>query len=110
MRWSTVYIAGKNCFEKEVVDQLTKNDFLFMEGSRDERGLFLVWIKEGTPVRDLKKAIGAKLVLKYRLQFFESLEAFDQLNLKVLKFTPSEEAMIKRMEDWEESLYSRHSA
>ena len=112
MKWGTVYIAGKINFEREVIDQLVSSDFPFMEGSIDERGLLLIWVNENAQLNEIKKAIGAKIVFKYRLKFYRSLEEFDSQSTKgnILKFTPTEEAMVKKMNDWEDQFYSRHSA
>ena len=104
MRWSTVYILGKNNFEQEVINQLAGSDVDFMEGSKDDRGLFLIWFKEGISLRKIKNAIGAKTVFKYRLKFYESLEEFDSQRPKVLTFSASEKALIKKMHDWEDAL------
>lgn len=38
----------------------------------------LYWVDESTPVRAIKEAIGSKLVWKYRLNFYPSLEALVQ--------------------------------
>lgn len=83
-----------------------------MEGSMDERGLLLIWVKENSELKELKKAISAKVVFKYRLQFFSTLEEFDQSHAKnnILQFTPAEEAMVRKMHEWEENQFSRHSA
>lgn len=112
MRWSTIYISGKKGFQKEVIDELSNSNFSFMEGSMDERGLLLIWVKENSALQELKKAITAKIVFKYRLQFFSTLEEFDQSGVKnnILKFTPAEEAMVRKMHEWEENQFSRHSA
>lgn len=112
MRWSTIYISGKKGFQKEVIDELSQGSFPFMEGSIDERGLLLIWVKENSELKELKKAISAKVVFKYRLQFFSTLEEFGHSGAKnnILQFTPAEEAMVRKMHEWEENQFSRHSA
>ena len=38
----------------------------------------LYWLNDQTELREMKEAIGSKLVWKYRLKFYTNLEAFIQ--------------------------------
>lgn len=110
MRWRTIYISGREGFENAVVDKLTKSDLDFLEGSKESNGLLLVWLQDQTNLVDLKKAISAKVIFKYRLRFFNSLEEHHQTETAhTLNFTPAEEALVKKMHDWQDSM-RRYSA
>lgn len=80
MGWMTVYITGKSDFREEVLKKLESSDVDFMPGSTgassdmDTHDLF--WLDEKVDLRTVKGAIGGKLIWKYRLNFFTSLEAF----------------------------------
>jgi hypothetical protein len=104
MNWTTVYIKGKPGFHKEVLHHLEQSGFSFMPGSEDN-GLTLFWIDESSSVRDFKKAIGAKTVFKYRLQFFTSIEEFENTKTrkKISVFSSEEQAMVKKMNVWEKA-------
>ena len=80
MGWITVYITGKSDFREEVLKKLEGSDVNFMPGSTgassdlDTHDLY--WLDEKVDIRKFKQAIGSKLIWKYRLNFFTSLEAF----------------------------------
>ncbi|MGC1242957.1 MAG: hypothetical protein WA874_15310 [Chryseosolibacter sp.] len=80
MGWITVYITGKSDFREEVLKRLESSDVNFMPGntgaSSDMDTHDLYWLDEKADLRTFKEAIGSKLVWKYRLNFFTSLEAF----------------------------------
>jgi hypothetical protein len=107
MAWTTLYITGKPDFKEEVLQNLESSKISFLPGSDADENLFLVWVDENLPLRDLKKAIGSKTVFKYRLQFFTSLTQH-QAEVNKESLTPREEAMIREMNDWEGKY--RHSA
>ena len=99
MEWNTIYVTGKPDFEEDVVHQLKHADFLFMEGNK-EGELTLFWIDEKATLRDFKKAIGSKIVFKYRLRFYTSLEHYVETSGQAdtdNKFTPEEQALIRKM-------------
>lgn len=107
MAWTTLYITGKPDFKEEVLQNLESSEISFLPGSDADENLFLVWVDENLPLRDLKKAIGSKTVFKYRLQFFTTLtQRQAEVNKEAL--TPREAAMIREMNDWEGKY--RHSA
>ena len=114
MNWNTIYITGKCGFEREVLHNLEHSDIGFMPGSMSELEDFsLFWINERTTLRDFKKAIGGKTVLKYRLRFYSSLEELNQVQEKSTseQLTPQEESMIRQMNNWqEEKLRYKHTA
>jgi hypothetical protein len=118
MGWSTLYAHGNPGFEQEVLDQLEHSSIGFMPGSiGGDENIALYWVDEHTTVRDFKKAIGSKMVFKYRLRFFESLEslhAFQDTHIRTADFTPQEEALIHEMAHWEEAhphhQHYKHSA
>ncbi len=81
MGWVTIYITGKSDFREEVGEKLADSDLELMPGytggSADPE-LFsdLYWVDEKITLRQLKEAIGSKLVWKHRLNFYPSVEAF----------------------------------
>ena len=80
MGWITVYITGKIDFRVEVLKKVESSDVNFMPGymgaSSDMDTHDLYWLDEKVDLRKFKEAIGSKLIWKYRLNFFTSLEAF----------------------------------
>ena len=80
MNWITVYISGKAGFREEVKRRLEHSDLNFMpgsvEGSAHHQRHDLYWLDDQTDMQAFKKAIGSKLIWKYRLRFFDSLENF----------------------------------
>jgi hypothetical protein len=105
MNWITIYIRGKAGFELEVLRNLEKSDISFLPGSDHVEGIALYWVQDITLFRDFKKAIGAKTIFKYRLQFsFELEKAREKRN--TARFTAKEVALVKKMSDWQLA-YSR---
>jgi hypothetical protein len=78
MNWNTLYIKGKYDFRGEVRKKLESSELDFMPGYIESPGgrSDLLWISDQTTLREVKEAIGAKLIWKYRLQFFTTLESF----------------------------------
>jgi hypothetical protein len=99
MNWTTLYISGKQNFEQEVADRLASSDFKYMKGSLENTGLALYWVDETAPLRAFKEAIGSKVIFKYRLRFYSSVEEFveSQNNGLTNRFTKEEQALINRM-------------
>jgi hypothetical protein len=89
MNWTTLYITGKSDFRREVLDKLDDSQLDFMPGYVDGTsgsGIYdLYWIRENSDLREVKNAIGSKLIWKYRLRFFCDLEEF----LESVNQTPS---------------------
>jgi hypothetical protein len=107
MGWVTIYITGKGDFREDVGKKLEDSELNLMPGytggSSGEGELIsdLYWVDEKIKLRELKEAIGSKLIWKYRLQFYTSLEAFiESQNSKrnSTEFTPEESALLKEMQ------------
>ncbi len=111
MSWNTIFITGKPGFRQEVLKNLNDSDISIMPGSTgNEQDVSLFWIHENLSLRDFKKAIGSKIVFKYRLQFFNSLEELQVQQEKNTSLTPREEAMIREMSEWQTTQNYLHSA
>ena len=111
MSWNTIYITGKAGFKEEVSEILEGSDFPVMPGSTgNEQDISLYWIDDSLPLRDFKKAIGSKVLFKFRLQFFSSLEELKNEQEKINSLTPREEAMIREMNEWQITQNYLHSA
>ncbi len=99
MNWKTIYIVGKEGFGDEVMKNLSRSGLEFMAGYDSDQSTEaheLIWVPEQMTLRELKLAIGAKNVFKYRLGFFESLEQFiERLNNE--EFTEDEKKKVARM-------------
>lgn len=81
MGWITIYITGKADFRDDVRKKLDDSDLNLMPGyigGSDGTDTFsdMYWVDEKIKLRDFKEAIGSKLIWKYRLHFFTSLEEF----------------------------------
>jgi hypothetical protein len=100
MIWSTVYIKGKEGFEREVIHQLEKSGFSFLPGT-EEQGLSLFWVDHLAKLREFKMAIGSKTIFTYRLRFFLSIEEAEEKSYARNSFTLDEEKKVKKMEEWE---------
>jgi hypothetical protein len=107
MGWVTIYITGKEDFREDVGKKLEDSNLNLMPGytggSSGDTELFsdLYWVDEKIKLRELKEAIGSKLIWKYRLQFYSSLEAFiESQNSKrnSTEFTAEERALLKEMQ------------
>jgi hypothetical protein len=107
MGWVTIYITGKEDFREDVGKKLEDSTLNLMPGytggSNGEVELFsdLYWVDEKIKLRELKEAIGSKLIWKYRLQFYTSLEAFiESQNSKrnSTEFTAEERALLREMQ------------
>jgi hypothetical protein len=111
MSWNTIYITGKSGFKEEILKSLENSDLPFMPGSTgNEQDISLFWIDDSLSLRDFKKAIGSKVVFKYRLQFFNHLEELQGEQEKKPSLTPREEAMIREMNEWQNTQNYLHSA
>jgi len=111
MSWSTLYITGRPGFKEKVLESLEDSDLPFMPGSTgSEQDVVLLWADETLPLYDYKKAIGSKIIFKYRLQFFNTEEEWQQLQKKNAPLSPREEAMIREMNDWQNTQDYLHSA
>ena len=110
MSWNTLYITGKEGFKEKVLENLDL-DLPIMPGSTgSDQDIILLWIDESLPMRNLKKAIGSKIVFRYRLQFFNSLEEWQQAQGNATSLTDREETMIREMNEWQNTQDYLHSA
>ncbi|MFN3840238.1 MAG: hypothetical protein ACK4RF_05980 [Cyclobacteriaceae bacterium] len=78
--WVQLYVAGKGDFCREVMDALERSGLPFMPGYLYDTSITenhsMLWIDDSKSIEEYKRAIGAKLVWKYRLRFFSELSAF----------------------------------
>ena len=82
MSWTTIYITGRAKFQSHVRKRLKHSNVDFMPGYVDNTIATvtgdLYWLDDQTDLREMKEAVGSKLVWKYRLKFYSSLEDFLQ--------------------------------
>jgi hypothetical protein len=103
MRWTTLYITGKGDFKEEVLDKLEDSSLSFMPGytgvsSETDENHELYWIDDRASLRQIKEAIGSKLIWKYRLRLYPSLEAFiESQNAKKTTFTDEDLQLLEEM-------------
>jgi hypothetical protein len=104
MGWSTLYITGRSDFREDVLDKLEDSGLSFMPGytgmsSFNAETHELYWIDEKVKLRQIKEAIGSKLIWKHRLNFYPSLEAFieSQNKKKEARFNDEDLALIEEM-------------
>jgi hypothetical protein len=103
MSWTTVYITGTTDFREDVRRKLAHSDQRTMPGyienfpGEDTHDLY--WIDDRSSLRTFKEAIGAKLIWKHRLRFYDSLEAFNAAKegIKAPEFSQREREMISEM-------------
>ena len=82
MNWTTIYITGRLGFQAEVRKKLEHSNLHFMPGYVDNSIASvthdLYWLNDQTELREMKEAVGSKLIWKYRLRFYANLETFIQ--------------------------------
>ena len=82
MNWTTLYIAGRPNFQAEVRKKIENSSLDIIPGYVDNTTASvthdLYWLNDQTELQEMKEAVGGKLVWKYRLRFYASLEAFLQ--------------------------------
>jgi hypothetical protein len=106
MGWSTLYITGKGDFREDVGEKLENSDLKLMPGytgGAQAGDLYhdMYWVDDKVKLREVKEAIGSKLVWKYRLRFYTSLEAFiESQNPKTnsTEFTAEERALLAEIQ------------
>ena len=106
MNWTTIYITGRPEFQDEVRKKLEHSDLDFMPGYVDNTTATithdLYWLNDQTELRELKEAVGSKLVWKYRLKFHADLEAFlnsQERTAKSAELTQDDLALIAHMRE-----------
>lgn len=111
MNWITIYITGKSGFHEEVRHALEGSRLNVMPGSTgNEQDVDLFWMGENVTLKELKKAIGSKVVFKYRLKFYYNLEEILKENQKPEVFTEDEHNRIRQMNQWDATRRYKHSA
>jgi hypothetical protein len=104
MGWTTLYLTGKSDFRKEVREKIDDSTLKVMSGYTGTMSLTgevhdLYWVDEKIALREFKEAVGSKLIWKYRLQFYPSLEAFIEAqnnNDRSSEFTAEDLALIEQ--------------
>ena len=101
-----IYIKGRSDFQGAVISKLERTWLL---GSPEAKGeLVMFWLPEAVTLRDLKIAIGSKLIFKYRLHFITNLNGHLKIeDDKADEFSVSENKMIQNMVLLENTQYSR---
>jgi len=104
MSWITVYISGNGDFREEVRKKLEHSDQRYLQGYIESPGENtthdLFWLDDRKSLRDFKEAISAKLIWKYRMRFFTTLEEFmkSQEDDASFNFSANEKRLIQRMQ------------
>ena len=104
--WTTIYIHGRPGAEAEILHNLKHSGFNFMPGYVNETGLMLFWVDEAESLRSLKKAIGARSIFKYRLQFYTSVEEYVESTRQNADALPGDQG-VKQNTLWTPNLDSR---
>ena len=111
MSWNTIYITGKPGFIEQVSKRLEDSDFPCMPGNLgNDQDISLFWIDDKLALRDFKQAIGSRVVFKYRLQFFNSLEELQRRQDQHTSLSAREESMIQEMREQQQKQNYRLSA
>jgi hypothetical protein len=106
MTWVTIYITGKGDFREDVGKKLEDSDLNLMPGytggsaGDTDLNTEMYWIDDKVEVREIKEAIGSKLIWKHRLRFYNSLESFiESQNTKknTSEFTAEERALLEEI-------------
>ncbi len=78
MEWITIYITGLEGFKKEISRKLEHASLHYMPGymgnASDNYDMY--WLDKDTALRLFKETIGAKIIWKYRIRFYDTLEKF----------------------------------
>ena len=104
MDWNNIYITGQPGFKREVSRKLEYSDLSYMPGylgsTPGDIDHDMYWVDKETELRDFKQGIGAKLIWKYRLRFYTSLEALHatrENSLYSTALTQREQNLIEEM-------------
>jgi hypothetical protein len=105
MEWTTLFISGIPYFAKEVLVQMQRSGITVMPGTTDRPEIMVVWVDKQAPLHDIKKAIGAKLILKHRLRFSYDADLVEETSRDehANEFTQRELDMINNMKLWDNS-------
>lgn len=107
MSWIEIYITGRSGFRDEVRKRLESSSIKFMPGSTGSttHGLdphVLYWVDRKTNLRAFKHAIGSRLIWRYRLRFYTSLEKFvaaQNNKRKTPEYTVENDALLSELQE-----------
>jgi hypothetical protein len=95
-----VYIIGNPGFTQLLNKELHDNA-LYIRGQATvevpDKEVQLYWISNRTKLGDFKRAVGADLVWKYRLNFYFDLEKFTQGSDQTEEWSADEKALMKKV-------------
>jgi hypothetical protein len=102
MSWSTVYIRGKDDFQAAIIKKLERT---WMQGSPEVEGdLVMFWLPYTATLQSLKRAIGSRLIFKYRLHFITNLNSHLKIRTDDLtRLSLLESEMVKKMVTWDQA-------
>jgi hypothetical protein len=102
MAWKTLYVTGRAGFDAAILHYLERSDIHFLTGSFNAHDTYLFWVTNHFVLQDLKKAIGGKVIFKYRMRFFFEVDAFlssRDMGKQGHRFTTDQEAMFRDLND-----------
>ena len=95
-----VYIVGNPGFV-EILNKELHDNSLYIRGQATvevpEKEVQLYWISSRKKLREFKRAVGADLVWKYRLNFYFDLEKFTQESDQSDEWSADEKALMKKV-------------
>ncbi len=96
----TVYIIGNEGFIEPLNKELDDNS-VFIRGQADVnvpgKQVQLYWIRNRSALREFKRAIGADLIWKYRLNFVFDLDKLVSEEAEKEEWTAEEKALLKKV-------------
>lgn len=96
----TIYVKGIGKFKKKLKKGLDKSELIegtdYIEGNHNEE-FGLIWCRDDLSLRDLKLAISAKYIWKYRMRFYSTIEEMNPLKHDDGKLTVTEQQFIDRV-------------
>lgn len=101
MSWNTVYVNGRKGFSEVILPELSRS---WLRGTVEPNlNLVMFWLNEDSGLRELKRAIGSRMIFKYRLRFFTDLEEYIQSESvkNYTGFSVREVQLIAQMEERE---------
>ncbi|GHN00123.1 hypothetical protein WSM22_16120 [Cytophagales bacterium WSM2-2] len=96
----TIYIVGNPGFVALHHKRLDDNSkFLRGQVSIEVPGkeVQLFWVHDHSTLKELKRAIGADLIWKYRLRFYLDLEEFTYPHEETVELNADEKALMKKV-------------
>lgn len=96
----TIYIVGNPGFAELHHKRLDDNS-RFLRGQVNVeipgKEVQLLWVHHRKALKELKKAIGAELIWKYRLRFYFELEEFTERLQEKQEMSAEEKKLMKKM-------------